>query len=90
MSAVPLAIVSGEEGHIFPLAIGGRAAVDPYDLALTKIERNITRDRVYMLYLARPILFDLALVERTQHCRASSLSPSPEREHLRLSYGWKR
>jgi hypothetical protein len=34
-------------------------ALDPYDLALTKLERNIERDRSDVRYLARAIPFDL-------------------------------
>ncbi|MBV9183856.1 MAG: hypothetical protein JO356_21335 [Acidobacteria bacterium] len=37
-------------------------AVDPSDLALTKIERNIERDRSDVRYLARTIPFDLDLL----------------------------
>ncbi len=38
-------------------------ALDPYDLALTKIERNIQRDRDDVKYLARKIPFDLELLK---------------------------
>jgi hypothetical protein len=37
-------------------------ALDPYDLALTKLERNIERDRSDVRYLARAIPFDLELL----------------------------
>jgi hypothetical protein len=36
-------------------------ALDPYDLALTKLERNIGRDRSDVRYLARTIPFDLKI-----------------------------
>ncbi len=37
-------------------------ALDPYDLALTKLERNIERNRSDVRYLARSIPFDLELL----------------------------
>lgn len=37
-------------------------ALDPYDLALTKLERNIERDRNDVRYLARTVPFDLGLL----------------------------
>ena len=37
-------------------------ALDPYDLALTKLERNIERDRSDVRYLARTVPFDLKLL----------------------------
>ena len=37
-------------------------ALDPYDLALTKLERNIERDRNDVRYLARTVPFDLELL----------------------------
>lgn len=37
-------------------------ALDPYDLALTKLERNIERDRSDVRHLARTVPFDLALL----------------------------
>jgi Nucleotidyltransferase of unknown function (DUF6036) len=45
-------------------------ALDPYDLALTKLERNIERDRSDVRYLARTIPFDLELLrDRYQQSR---------------------
>jgi hypothetical protein len=42
-------------------------ALDPYDLALSKLERNIQRDRDDVRHLARTVPFDLdALQERYQ------------------------
>lgn len=38
-------------------------ALDPYDLALTKLDRNIERDRSDVRYLARTIPFDLNLLQ---------------------------
>jgi hypothetical protein len=34
-------------------------ALDPYDLALAKLERNLERDRADVKYLAREVPFDL-------------------------------
>jgi hypothetical protein len=39
-------------------------ALDPYDLALSKLERNIQRDRDDVKYLARTIPLDLDLLRR--------------------------
>jgi hypothetical protein len=38
-------------------------ALDPYDLALSKLERNIPRDREDVLYLARSVPFDLGILQ---------------------------
>jgi hypothetical protein len=37
-------------------------ALDAYDLALAKLERNLQHDREDMLYLARTVPFDLAIL----------------------------
>ena len=59
-------------------------ALDPYDLALSKLERNIQRDRDDVLHLARIIPFDLkALKERYQNELRWQLG-NPEREDLTL------
>ena len=60
------------------------AAVDPYDLALSKIERNITRDREDMLYLARLIPFDLGLLKERYKAELRPYLNRPEREDLTL------
>lgn len=39
-------------------------ALDPYDLALTKLSRNIERDREDVKYLARTIPFDLEVLQK--------------------------
>jgi hypothetical protein len=39
-------------------------ALDPYDLALSKLSRNIARDREDVRYLARTIPFDLQILEK--------------------------
>jgi hypothetical protein len=38
-------------------------ALDPYDIALSKLCRNIARDREDVLYLARHVPFDLKLLQ---------------------------
>jgi hypothetical protein len=45
-------------------------ALDPYDLALTKLARNIQRDREDVRYLARSVPFDLNILKQrytTEH-----------------------
>lgn len=45
-------------------------ALDPYDLALTKLARNIPRDREDVRYLARSVPFDLNILKQrytTEH-----------------------
>jgi hypothetical protein len=59
-------------------------ALDPYDLALSKLERNIERDRVDVLFLARTIPFDLQVL---QACYTKELRwqlGNPQREDLTL------
>lgn len=38
-------------------------ALDPYDIALAKLERNIPRDREDVMYLAQTIPFDLEILK---------------------------
>ena len=52
-------------------------ALDPYDLALTKLERNIERDRNDIRHLARTVPFDLALASGTLSDRATSILGKP-------------
>lgn len=59
-------------------------ALDPYDVALAKIERNIDRDREDVKFLARIIPFDLQILQERYF---KELRPSlgiPEREDLTL------
>jgi hypothetical protein len=59
-------------------------ALDPYDLALSKIERNSQRDRDDVKHLARTLPLDLnVLQERYQKELRSDLG-NPEREDLTL------
>jgi hypothetical protein len=62
-------------------------ALDPYDIALTKLERNTQRDRDDIKHLARTTPFDLEEL-RTRYAR--ELRPylgNPEREDLRFRCG---
>lgn len=59
-------------------------ALDPYDLALTKIERNIQRDRDDVKYLARKIPFDLELLKTRYQEELRPLLGNPQREDLTL------
>lgn len=59
-------------------------ALDPYDLALTKIERNIQRDRDDVKYLARKIPFDLELLKARYQEELRPLLGNPQREDLTL------
>ena len=59
-------------------------ALDPYDLALSKLERNTQRDRDDVKHLARSVPLDLnVLRERYQKELRSNLG-NPEREDLTL------
>jgi hypothetical protein len=59
-------------------------ALDPYDLALSKLERNIQRDRDDVLHLARTVPLDLEdLKDRYQKELRWQLG-NPEREDLTL------
>ena len=59
-------------------------ALDPYDLALSKLERNTQRDRDDVKHLARTVPFDLdKLQERYQKEFRPDLG-NPEREDLTL------
>ncbi|PYY09979.1 MAG: hypothetical protein DMG69_08165 [Acidobacteria bacterium] len=59
-------------------------ALDPYDLALSKLERNIQRDRDDVKHLAKTVPFDLeVLKERYQKDLRWQLR-NPEHEDLTL------
>lgn len=59
-------------------------ALDPYDLALTKLERNIERDRSDVQYLARTIPFDLELLRDRYRQELRPYLGNPEREDLTM------
>lgn len=59
-------------------------AVDPYDLALSKIERNLERDQDDVMYLAKTAPLDLEILKKRY---LEELRPDlfrPEREDLTL------
>jgi Nucleotidyltransferase of unknown function (DUF6036) len=59
-------------------------ALDPYDLTLAKIERNIDRDREDVKFLARAVPFDLRILEERYFKERRPLLGIPEREDLTL------
>ena len=59
-------------------------ALDAYDVALAKLERNIYRDREDVLYLARTIPFDPALLRERYEQELRPYLGNPEREDLTL------
>lgn len=59
-------------------------ALDPYDLALTKLERNIERDRSDVRHLARTVPFDLALLRDRYLTEHRPYLGNPKREDLTL------
>jgi Nucleotidyltransferase of unknown function (DUF6036) len=59
-------------------------ALDPYDLALTKLERNIERDRSDVLHLARTVPFDLSVLRERYFSEQRPYLGNPKREDLTL------
>ena len=59
-------------------------ALDPYDLALSKLERNIQRDRDDVKHLARTIPFDLDILKQRYQSELRWQLGNPEREDLTL------
>ena len=59
-------------------------ALDPYDLALSKIERNTQRDRDDVLHLARTLALDLDLLMKRYQDELRPYLGNPEREDLTL------
>ena len=59
-------------------------ALDPYDLALSKLERNIQRDRDDVKHLARVIPFDLEILKERYEKELRWQLGNPEREDLTL------
>lgn len=59
-------------------------ALDPYDLALSKLERNIQRDRDDVLFLARTIPFDLDILQERYRKELRWQLGNPTREDLTL------
>ncbi len=61
-----------------------RFALDPYDVAPAKIERNIDRDREDAEFLARAVPFDLRILEERYFKELRPYLEIPEREDLTL------
>jgi hypothetical protein len=59
-------------------------ALDPYDLALSKLERNIQRDRDDVLHLARTVPFDLEVLKERYQKELRYQMGNPDREDLTL------
>lgn len=59
-------------------------ALDPYDLALSKLERNIQRDRDDVKHLARSVPLDLNLLKERYKKELRWQLGNPEREDLTL------
>jgi len=59
-------------------------ALDPYDIALSKLERNIQRDRDDVKYLARAVPFDLNVLRERYERELRPYLGNPEREDLTL------
>lgn len=59
-------------------------AMDPYDLALSKLERNIQRDRDDVKYLAKTVPLDLEVLKERYRKELRWQLGNPEREDLTL------
>jgi len=59
-------------------------ALDPYDLALSKLERNIQRDRDDVKYLARAVPLDLDVLKERYQKELRWQMGNPEHEDLTL------
>jgi hypothetical protein len=59
-------------------------ALDPYDLALSKLERNIQRDRDDVKYLARTVPLDQGVLKERYQEELRWQLGNPEREDLTL------
>lgn len=69
---------------MYPWAFGHLRlfALDPYDLALSKLERNIERDRADVRFLARTIPIDLNILQERYKKELRWQLGNPEREDL--------
>lgn len=59
--------------------------LDPYDLALSKLERNVQKDRDDVLFLARTIPLDLDTLKRRYETELRWQLGNPAREDLTLN-----
>lgn len=58
--------------------------LDPYDLALAKLERNIQRDRDDVKHLAKVVPFDLQILKSRYETELRPILGNPTREDLTL------
>ena len=58
--------------------------LDPYDIALAKIERNTARDRQDVLHLARVVPFNLEVLKQRYTDELRVYLGNPDREDLTL------
>ena len=59
-------------------------ALDPYDLALAKLERNTQRDRDDVRHLARTVPFDTTILRERYQKELRPYLGNPKREDLTL------
>lgn len=59
-------------------------ALDPYDIALTKIERNTERDRDDVKHLAKVVPFEIDVLSERYHNELRVYLGNPKREDLTL------
>ncbi len=59
-------------------------ALDPYDIALTKLERNTQRDRDDVKHLARVVPFDVDVLQARYTDELRTYLGNPQREDLTL------
>ena len=60
-------------------------ALDPYDLALSKLERNTQRDRDDIRHLARTLPFDLDVLQERYQKELKPYLGNPDREDLTVA-----
>jgi len=60
-------------------------ALDPYDLALAKLERNTQRDRDDVRHLGRTVPFDLNMLKTRYEKELRPFFGNPEREDLTMA-----
>jgi hypothetical protein len=60
-------------------------ALDPYDLALAKLQRNLQRDRDDVMHLARAVALDVDVLRNRYEAELRPYIGRPEREDLTLS-----
>lgn len=72
--------------EMFPGALGRLRllALDPYDLALTKLERNSSRDREDVFRLAKSVPLDTAVLRKRYVDEMRPSLGNPDREDLTL------